>query len=260
VLAAAAREHRAWRRARGARSPSDLLRLALVYANTPLSPRGTAAWAAAGGVAELSDVALLGRLRNAEAWLEAVLGALLAARVGPPAGARVVELVDATSLAAPGGKPGATWRVHARFDSARGGFSELRLTTGAEAEGSARLAPPAGAVVVADRFYAKAGGLAAAAGRGAGVVVRYGMTGCALLDAEGGRIGLKGVLAREAELPDVADLPVRVPRPGGAPPLAARLVLRRLPPGAAAEARARAREKARRQGSTAGARRLRGAG
>src|SRR4051812_46219481 len=61
-LEASARERRAWRRARGVRSAADLLRLALACANTPLSLRGTAAWATAAGVADLSDVALLYRL------------------------------------------------------------------------------------------------------------------------------------------------------------------------------------------------------
>jgi hypothetical protein len=40
-------------------------------------------------------------------------------------------------------------------------------------------------VLVADRFHAKAGGLAAAEGLGARFVVRYGMTGCALPDGGG---------------------------------------------------------------------------
>jgi hypothetical protein len=262
-VAAMARAHRAWRRARGVPSPAALLRLALVYADTPLSLRGTAAWAAASGVAEVSDVALPGRLRNAEGWLEQILGALLASRLGtiPPGLRRAVELVDATGLAAPGGRPGVGWRAHASFGLGRGSFRDLRLTPAAEAEGLARFTPAPGAVVVADRFYARAGGLSAIAERGGGLVVRHGMTGRALLDGGGRRIGPKDVLAREAELPDVADLPVRMPRPGGdAPPLPARLVLLRLPPEAAAEARARARRKARRQGSTAGPRRLASAG
>src|SRR3954469_16882318 len=141
-LEASARERRAWRRARGVRSAADLLRLALAYANTPLSLRGTAAWATAAGVADLSDVALLYRLQNAEGWLEGILAALLAARVETPAGLRrPVEIVDATNLTPTGGRHGTAWRVHARVDPAAGRFAEFRLTEGTAPESLARFSP-----------------------------------------------------------------------------------------------------------------------
>jgi hypothetical protein len=102
-----ARAEHAFRRARGVRSAEALLRLALVYANTPLSLRGTAAWALAADVAALSDVALLDRLRRAEAWLGAILAALLGEVVRVPAvAARPVQVVDATSLGWPGPRKG----------------------------------------------------------------------------------------------------------------------------------------------------------
>src|SRR4051794_8499274 len=261
-LEASARERRAWRRARGVRSAADLLRLALAYANTPLPLRGTAAGATAAGVADLSDVALLSRLQNAEGWLEGILAALLAARVETPAGLRrPVEIVDATNLTPTGGRHGTAWRVHARFDPAAGRVAEFRLTEGTAPESLARFSPPAGAVSVADRIYAKARGLFAAKDRGADVVVRYGMTGCALLGGDGGRLGLKDVLAR-GDLPDLADLPVRVPRPDAAdgPPLDARLILWRRPAGGAPAAPERARRGGRREGYEGGGKQLGGAG
>jgi hypothetical protein len=257
ALEASARERRAWRRARGVRSAADLLRLALTYANTPLPLSGTAAWVTAAGVADLSDVALLDHLQNAEGWLEPTF--LLAVRVETPAGLRrPVEIVDATNLTPTGGRHGTAWRVHARFDPAAGRFAEFRLTEGAAPESLARSSPPAGAVCVADRIYAKARGLFAAQGRGADVVVRYGMAGCALLGGDGGRLGLKDVLARG----DLPDLPVRVLRPDApdGPPLAARLILWRRPADVAAAARERARREAHRKGYEAGAKQLGGAG
>ena len=83
-LTASAREYGALRRRRGIKSAEDLLRLALIYGATPLSLRTTAAWADAAGVAALSDVALLYRRQGAEAWLGALVGALLAPRLEPP--------------------------------------------------------------------------------------------------------------------------------------------------------------------------------
>ena len=58
-VAGSARARRAFVRARGVASAEALLRLALVYGATALSLRGTAAWAAASGLADISDVALL---------------------------------------------------------------------------------------------------------------------------------------------------------------------------------------------------------
>jgi hypothetical protein len=80
-----------------------------------LSLRATAAWAAAAGVAMLSDVALLYRLQQIEGWLGAILAALLG---------EMVQVVDATSLGWPGvwagpgraraqpgaSMPGSSWR------------------------------------------------------------------------------------------------------------------------------------------------------
>ena len=58
---ASARASGALVRARRVKDGATLLRLALAYGGCGLSLRQTAAWAAAQGVAELSDVAVLGR-------------------------------------------------------------------------------------------------------------------------------------------------------------------------------------------------------
>ena len=58
---------RALVRRRGIDRATTLLRLALVYGGTDLSLRGTAFWAEAAGVADVSDVALMYRLQGAEA-------------------------------------------------------------------------------------------------------------------------------------------------------------------------------------------------
>ena len=78
-LAASAREYGAFMRPRGVGSAECLLRLALIYGTTSLSLRGTATWAEAKGLAQLSDVALLGRLQGADAWLGNIVAALLSA-------------------------------------------------------------------------------------------------------------------------------------------------------------------------------------
>src|ERR671917_1834326 len=87
-LDATARASGALLRRRGIRSAATLLRLALAYGPGGLSLRAAAAWAGASGVADLSDTAVMKRLRRAAPWLGEVAGALLrrAAAVPPTPG------------------------------------------------------------------------------------------------------------------------------------------------------------------------------
>ena len=66
---ATARASGALKRRRGVRSATNLLRLALGYAVCGMSLRDAAAWAEIDEIAEVSDVALLNRLRKAAVWL-----------------------------------------------------------------------------------------------------------------------------------------------------------------------------------------------
>src|SRR3954447_17325670 len=103
-------------RAREVKDGATLLRLALAYGGCGLLLRQTAALAPAPGVAELSDVALLGRLEAAAGWLGEVAGALLAARVAPEeTGGRRLRLVDGTAVCHPGADR-TSWRLHAAYD------------------------------------------------------------------------------------------------------------------------------------------------
>src|SRR5437016_2907839 len=67
-------------RKRAVTSAAVLLRLAFAYGYCGLSLRDTALWAGVAGVAELSDVALLNRLRGAARWLGHLLTQQLAQR------------------------------------------------------------------------------------------------------------------------------------------------------------------------------------
>jgi hypothetical protein len=67
---AKARELKAFQRARGIQSPEDLLKTILLYLTEGKSFRGTSAVTRLSGEAEMSDVALLKRMRNSAAWLQ----------------------------------------------------------------------------------------------------------------------------------------------------------------------------------------------
>ena len=106
VLEKEAREFGAFEKARKVKCAVDHLRLVLAYCLGTRGLRLTAAWAEAIGLASLSNVALLKRLRKSADWLERLVSRLIGAgsREGGVAAAkgRPVRLVDATSLAKAG--------------------------------------------------------------------------------------------------------------------------------------------------------------
>ena len=79
ALEAGARQTGAFVRPRKIRCAVDLLRFTLAYCLGERGLRLTAAWGAALGLADLSNVALLERLRNTEAWLARLVGQALEA-------------------------------------------------------------------------------------------------------------------------------------------------------------------------------------
>lgn len=250
-VATLARERRAFVRARGVPDAEALLRLALTYGATPLSLRGTAAWGLASEVADISDVALLGRLQAAGDWLGDLTGALLSAALhtetGEAAGGlidgRRLRLVDATTVASPGAA--ALWRLHAEYDLSKGRFVDLTLTDHHTAESLEHFSPAAGDVVVADSYHAKASQLHHVAAAGGDFIVRRGLTGCTVLDEDGRKLDSKRVLAAARD-GGTLDIPVLVPPPPGAKaePIRARLVIHPLPEDKVAGAQQRARKRA----------------
>ena len=77
-IEASAKETKAFLRARGIASAVDLLRMVLAYCLGDRGLRLTAAWAASVGLADISNVALLNRLRQCADWLAVLIGHVLA--------------------------------------------------------------------------------------------------------------------------------------------------------------------------------------
>jgi hypothetical protein len=149
-----ARASGAFRRPREIKCGVDLLRLVLAYCLGLMGLRLTAAWAEGIGLASLSNVALLGRLRNAVPWLERIVARLLAkpearrcaadvAGVGATVGGRLIRLIDATTVRKAGKsarESGRLWRIHAAFDLPSERFSAFEVTDEKEAEAIDRIA------------------------------------------------------------------------------------------------------------------------
>lgn len=195
-----ARETGAIRRARGLSSPDVLLRVLLLHVASGLSLRSAAARASELGLAELSDVALLKRLRTSEEWLRTLAARMFGqTRFSLPAGAfprgRRFRAFDATTVEEPGAT-GTDWRVHfgLSLPDLRCDFYEVTDVTGGETFTRFPVAP--GDVVLADRGYSHRRGVAHVLGAGADVLVRLTSTGFPLTDLAGQPFDLLAHLRR----------------------------------------------------------------
>jgi hypothetical protein len=102
------------RRLRGFPSVDALLRTLLLHAGCGWSLRETAVQAKLAGIAEVSDVTLLDRLRDAESWLRQMCQELWkdnGVQLEPTFASRTVRLLDAT-VVRERGKTGSQWRIH----------------------------------------------------------------------------------------------------------------------------------------------------
>jgi hypothetical protein len=196
-LEASAKRCKALVRRREIRSAEDLLRMALAYGPCQMSLRTVAAWASAQGIGELSDVAVLKRLRASADWLEELVGEVLSRQLAPPAtlGGRPIRLYDATTVSHPGSDR-ANWRLHATYDPRRGQLSGVKLTTVQSGETLTRAQVSAGEIWVGDRGLAQGAGLVHVRGHGGDFVVRVSWNSLALRDAAGRPFDLAGRLAK----------------------------------------------------------------
>ncbi len=246
-LSASARASKAFVRARAVRSALDLLRLTLAYSLGHVGLRATVAWAQAMGVAALSDVALLERLRHTGEWLSLLIGRLLANGRPEAAQGRLIRILDATSVAqagAPAKRGNSLWRIHSAFELPSERFDFLELTDEHGGERIDRVPVVPGEIRIGDRGYLQADRIGEVLSQGADVLVRTGWRQARWLDDSGRPLDLLAALRKAGQC---VDQPIWLGRKS-APPLTLRLVALRKPPAAAAEARRKARRYAQREG------------
>lgn len=256
-LDASARTHKALLRRRGVRNAADLLHLALLYGPGGLSLRGVASFAAEAGIANVCDVSLLDRLRNSGDFLADVLDHLLAASLGeaPTDGRLQLALVDGSTVSVRG-SDGSDWRLHARYEPARGRFTDLVITEATTAEALACVEVRPGDVLVADRGYARVRNFAHVGANQADFITRIGWRSLQLYDASGQRFDLIAALSNTG--PEVVEHAVRI----GAGPAAmqARLAIARNPAEKTEQQHTRQQRRASSKGTKTDKRTLRAAG
>lgn len=172
-----ARETGAVTRLRGFDSVEQLLRGLLLHVALGCSLRETVVVAKAAGWLEMSDVALLKKLRQSERWLQTLCMELL--REGelelPNQPGMKMRLIDGTLVKEPG-QTGSQWRVHfsLRVPEWTCDYFRLTSTEGAGNGESLRQFPVrANDCLIADRGYAHAAGIWHVHQKGGFVIVRH---------------------------------------------------------------------------------------
>ena len=250
------RETGAFRRAREIECAVDCLRLVLGYCLGALGLRLTAARAEALGIASISNVALLKRVRKALPWLECLVSRQLAlgsqdVRNIAAAHGRLVRLVDGTTVAKKGLKEqaeGGLWRVQATFDLPTERFSAFDLTDESVGEQFDRSAVVPGEIRIGDRYYLQPERVANVLAAKGDIIIRARWNAVRWLDADGGKADLIEIL-KAARGRGIIDQPIWIAC-AKALPLALRLVAIRRPKEARDQAIAKARKKAQKNGST----------
>ena len=202
------------------------------------------------GLAQLSDVALLKRLRKSSGWLHGLCVALFCERGLARAGDTGVRIraFDATTVREPG-PTGSMWRVHYSLclSSLCCDFFEVTPTRGAgSAEVLARFPVCAGDHILADRGDATAAGLRHVSAAGGRIAVRVNTGALAFRTPDGAPFDLLAAVSRLTSAGAVGSWPVAVGREDAVP---GRICAVRKSAEAAARARRTAHREARRQGS-----------
>jgi hypothetical protein len=234
------------------KSAEGYLRVLLMHLGCGFSLRETVVRAQQARLADLSDVALLKRLRKSKAWLHQLCCSLFAERALSPAlsGPPGLRLIDATLVSEPG-KTGSQWRVHysLRWPSLECDYFKLTPVAGpGHGETLYQFAFGPGDLVLADRGYCHAAAIGQAARQGAFITVRLSPQGMVLKTPSGHPCRLVSKLQRLTVAGQAGEWDVRIPLEGKERPLAARLCAVRKSAAAIALAEKKLRRKARREG------------
>lgn len=171
-----ARTTGALRRARGIGNADALLQLILMHTATGLSLRQTVVRAQQQSIADISDVALLKRLRSSEPWLRWLTSRMTeigeAEIVKRMCSERRVRVVDATTVQEQGGA-GTDWRVHYTLCLPDLSCDFFELTDAHGGESYKRIPVEPKDLLLADRGYSNASGASSVRDAQGDVLVRW---------------------------------------------------------------------------------------
>lgn len=245
-----ARELGAFRRGREIPDPSVLLRVMLIHLAQGCGLRETAVRAQHGGLASMSDVAILKRLKGCGAWFEWMSCALRQKWMPEfPVGAtwldRRIRLVDGSMVSEPG-NTGSQWRLHYSIGLPALNCEEVIVTSPKEGETLKRFEVCEGDLFIGDRGYAHPGGIVHVVAGKADVIIRTNLVTLPLYDAQGDRLQVL-LRLRDLSVGKYGDWPVQVK--SGKQWIAGRLCAIKKGVAAAQKARARVVRESQRNGT-----------
>ncbi len=176
------------------RCAADLLRTLLLHVGLGYSLRETAVRATQAGLATVSDVAVLDRMRKAAGWFRWICNRLLEEKRWelPEPGGWKVRILDGTLVKGPGA--GArSWRIHYSLivPGLECDYLELTPVKGKRTgEILNRFPARPGELILADRGFAKPAGVEALVREGAAVIIRLNTGSLPLYTARGQRFRL----------------------------------------------------------------------
>lgn len=176
------------------KSEENYIRTLLLHLACGFSMRETVVRAKHAKLADLSDVALLKRLRKSKDWLYRLCCALFEERGIEIESSlhRTLRLIDATVVKEPG-KTGSLWRIHYSFQwpTLACDYFKITATEGKGSGETLRQYPlKSQDYILADRGYCHASGIHYVTGKGAFVTVRLNPDSIILQSGDGTKFGL----------------------------------------------------------------------
>jgi hypothetical protein len=197
------------------KSVEDLLRTLLIHLACGYSLRETAVRARQAKLADMSDVALMKRLRKSKNWLAALCLSMFRDRGVCLQGddSFEVRLFDATNIKEPG-KTGSLWRIHysVRVPSLRCDFFKVTPVEGkGTGESLKQYSIQGGDYIIADRGYSIASGIEHVAQCKGHILVRMSPHNLEVMDSAGKPMRWKERLGEITDSGHVRSWPVYVP-------------------------------------------------
>ena len=193
-----ARDFQAFVRAKKVKTPTQLLRMVLLYCGLDKTLREVAGtWTAL--YEPITDQSVAERLRACQPWVHALLQRMFPPAVGATLPQTLRFLVIAGSSIQAPGATGTAYRLHIMMDLRTLAFVAVLVTDVHTGETLKHVTLGASEVAVADRGYAQAQGIHEAVQRGAAVIVRLNPFSVVLRTTTGTSLSLPEALKRQPQ-------------------------------------------------------------
>ena len=198
----------------------NYIRTLLIHLASGYSMRETVTRAKLAGLADISDVAFMGRLKKAKDWLHSLCVALFEEQGYVLKNSKdpfQVRIFDATNVKEPGAT-GSQWRIHysVRLPSLVCDFFKITAAKGhGTGESFFQYSIKNGDYIIADRGYSTASGIHHVVSKNAFMIVRVNTGGLAIVDKEGGTFSLLEQVTDIKKAGVVRSWPVLIPKRNG---------------------------------------------